>query len=217
MRKVLLLVEGQTEEAFVNQVLAPALLPVNVSVIPTVVVTKVVRGQASRRGGFPSYEKVKRDLQRLLNDSSAALVTTMFDYYALPPTFPGMANRPTGLPSFDRARHVEAELEADLKHPRFRAYLSIHEFEAALFADLERCPFLEARAAKRLASARAGALTPEHINDGPSTAPSKRILLAFPHYRKVLHGVQGTQAIGLPKLRAECPHFGDWVAALEAA
>lgn len=216
MKKVLILVEGQTEESFVSKVLAPALEAVNVTTIPTVVVTKVVRGHASHKGGFPAYEKVRKDLQRLLKDSSAALVTTMFDYYALPSTSPGMATRPA-LPSLDRARHVEAALQADLNHARFRAYLSIHEFEATLFADLAQCPFLDSRAMRTLAAARAAVPTPEHINDSPSTAPSKRILAAFPDYQKVLHGVQGTQAIGLPKLRAECPHFGDWVAALEAA
>jgi hypothetical protein len=57
--------------------------------------------------------------------------------------------------------------------------------------------------------------TPEHINDGANTAPSKRLGTLYPYYDKVLHGSLISEAIGLKKLRQECPHFDQWVSCLE--
>jgi len=57
--------------------------------------------------------------------------------------------------------------------------------------------------------------TPEHINDGENTAPSKRLNALYSHYDKVLHGSLISEAIGLNKLRQECPHFDKWVLKLE--
>lgn len=58
--------------------------------------------------------------------------------------------------------------------------------------------------------------TPEDINDDPVTAPSKRVLAAYPQYRKVLHGTMAAQAVGLENMRRACPHFRDWLERLEA-
>ena len=47
-----------------------------------------------------------------------------------------------------------------------------------------------------------GSLAPEEVNDGPETAPSKRLLASVPGYRKTLHGVFACELAGLPALRA---------------
>jgi len=54
--------------------------------------------------------------------------------------------------------------------------------------------------------------TPEHINDSPQTAPSKRLEnhLKNPNYRKTLHGTLAIEAIGIDKLQRECLHFAQW-------
>ena len=53
--------------------------------------------------------------------------------------------------------------------------------------------------------------TPEDINDDPLTAPSKRILAAYPQYSKILHGTVAARAIGVAAMRQECPHFRNWL------
>ncbi|MCU0798023.1 MAG: DUF4276 family protein, partial [Akkermansiaceae bacterium] len=60
-------------------------------------------------------------------------------------------------------------------------------------------------------------LLPEEINDGPHTAPSKRIIRHLPLYErsKVRVGAVAAAAIGLPTLRAKCPHFDHWITRLE--
>ena len=77
MKRVLVLVEGQTEETFVRDVLAPHLLDRNVALIPKILVTKRVKSGGHFKGGVTSYDKVKGDVQRLLADTHAERVTTM--------------------------------------------------------------------------------------------------------------------------------------------
>jgi hypothetical protein len=58
---------------------------------------------------------------------------------------------------------------------------------------------------------------PEEINDGETTAPSKRIASQIPEYEAVKPsaGPQIVQAIGLATVRSKCPHFDAWVKRLE--
>ena len=84
MKKVHVLVEGQTEEKFVNTVLADYLCKLKIYLIPIIVATKRVKSGGKFRGGVTSYKKVKDEILRLLQDSSSVAVTTMIDFYALP-------------------------------------------------------------------------------------------------------------------------------------
>lgn len=216
MRRVLVLVEGQTEEVFIKQVLGPALAPKAIFLTPTLLTTKRTAG-SKFKGGVSTYTRARTDLVLLLGDTNATLVTTMLDYYGLPKDFPGMATRPPG-DALQRVAHVESELARDVAHARFLPYLSLHEFEATIFSNVDACDAIFAdRALRELRKVRNQFASPEHINDNPNTAPSKRIKANFPDYEKVVHGAQATSAIGLARIRAECAHFDAWVKRLEAA
>lgn len=218
MKRVLALVEGQTEETFVRDVLGPHLLRLDVLLIPTLVSTKRVKVGSRFKGGVVSYGKVRSDLQRLLHDSNATLVTTMFDYYGLPHDFPGLATRPIGSP-LARVQHVEQAMANDVQDPRFLGYLQLHEFEALLFSDpsvvAARVP--GAAPAITLQTARSQVASPEEIDEGPDSSPSHRIVAVARAYDKVLHGPQIAAAIGLDQIRSACPHFDEWVTRLESA
>lgn len=216
MKRVLILVEGQTEERFVKDVLAPHLSERGIWPIPKVATTKRVKRGPDFKGGITDYQKVENDLRRLLGDTGAIAVTTFVDYYALPADFPGMADRPPGS-SIVRARHVEREWEKKLAHGSFRPYLMIHEFEALLFSKPEELSkaLHDAGSLQALATIRDTFKTPEDINDAPLTAPSKRITGVLPGYQKTLHGPVVSKRIGLGVLRAECPHFNEWLSWLE--
>lgn len=58
--------------------------------------------------------------------------------------------------------------------------------------------------------------TPEEINDGVSTAPSKRILAVAPGYQKVADGIIAARRIGLHAIRATCPNFNAWIQKMES-
>ena len=217
-RRALVLVEGQTEERFVKDVLAPAFHGRGLYITPTILVTKRVKDGSSFKGGVTSFDKFRNDAQRLLYGAGGALVTTMLDYFRLPSDFPGMATRPAGTP-WDRVQHVEQAIATSFGSPRnFLPFLVLHEFEAWLFAEPDVLPGVMTEEGKRpqFAAVRAGVRSPEEINERPSSAPSKRIEQLFPAYRKTLHGPMAARRIGLDRIRKECPHFDKWVRRLEA-
>jgi hypothetical protein len=216
--RVLVLVEGQTEERFVKNVLYEKLMARSVFLVPKLVTTMRTKQGPDFKGGVSKYSKVEKDLQRLLGDSDAAAVTTFIDYYGLPEDFPGMDSRPSRASPMDRARHVEASWQARIGHPRFHPYLMVHEFEALLFTRPEEICIAtnQHNARGDLQAIRDAFGTPEEIDDDPRTAPSKRIEQRLPGYRKTLHGPMVARRIGLELLRQECAHFGEWIDWLEA-
>ena len=226
MKRVDVLVEGQTEEGFVNRVLSPHFHPQGLLVSPISLTTSTDR-QAGRtyRGGVTTYEKVRADLTKLLHRCRPGhvWVSTMLDLYALPSDFPGQATLPAA-DAHRRVRHLETALTTDVGSPfGFIPYLQLHEFEALLFSDIGQMKgaFVEEEDApgiKRLVELAATFDSPEEINDGSDTAPSKRIIGALPAYskRKTTTGVLVAEKIGLPTMRRKCPHFNEWITRLEA-
>lgn len=137
MTRVNIVVEGQTEETFVREVLAPHLGARGVFASARCVETR--RKPYIRRGGLTSYAKAKHDLQRWLHQDMGAHVSTMFDMYALPGDFPQRdLPRPAGETPQQWAERLEQALRADLGDPRFIPYFQIHEFEALLFSDVSK-------------------------------------------------------------------------------
>lgn len=58
---------------------------------------------------------------------------------------------------------------------------------------------------------------PERIDDGPHTAPSKRITARLPSYARTVDGPIAIAALGLPALRQQCPHLDAWLMRLEGS
>jgi hypothetical protein len=215
MKKVLVLVEGQTEEIFVKQVLGEWYISRDISLIPKIITTKRVKAGTDFKGGIVSYEKVRKEVLRLLGDSSAGLVTTMFDYYGLPDNFPGRNIRAET--PHERAAAVEDAFNRDIASGRFSSFIVLHEFEGLLFSSpraiVQAMQGPEKEPALR--RIRASFTTPEDIDDGLETAPSKRICKEFPQYEKILHGSIIAGRIGLEAIRHECPHFNEWLNRIE--
>lgn len=212
-------VEGQAERKFADDVLRPHLTSFSIDVKSRVVLTNRKLG---KRGGILDFDKIKGDLNRLMREdgNADARFTTMIDLYALPDEFPGWAEaRKKALPK-DRIVVLEAALHATLEDNRFLPHIQLHEFETLLYCDLFELQRRIADNEKGFATlAREVAnLEPEDINEGATTAPSKRIIRHVPIYDrlKVRVGAPAAAAIGLPKLRSKCPHFNEWVGKLES-
>lgn len=218
MKRVFIYVEGQTEETFVRDVLAPYLLQkCAIFLIPTLARTKRTKAGQTFKGGIVSYEQVKRDVQNLLTDSNVAIVTTMIDYYALPDNFPGKQALSGGSP-YDRVHHLEAAFQKDVGHHRFLPFLVLHEFEAFVLVQPEKIGEVLPQYAANVPGliANIGNKLPEEINEGRTTHPAARILQHFPGYQKRLHGPRAVQKIGLDAIRRRCPHFHNWLCKLES-
>jgi len=217
MRRVLISVEGQTEETFVTEVLRPHLMLRGLTLLPVVLKTRHLPGRSAEKGGSVPYPRIRRELLGLLRDSSAVAVTTMYDFYALPRDFPGYVTLPVGSGA-QRVAHLEAALREDLANRRFYPYLQLHEFESLLFADVEKTHTALLGNRQQLEALRAITRefpAPEDIDEGRTTAPSKRLQAVFPAYQKVSDGPSITLEIGLERLRAACPHFNTWLTWLE--
>ena len=230
MVRVLIHVEGQTEESFVTSVLAPHLYARGYTSVTARLLGNA--RQRDRRGGIRPWHAVRSDILRHLSEDPACLATTMVDYHALPatgvPAWPGRAaaNALPGASAGTKAIAVEAALAADIGQAmgsdfdpfRFLPFVVMHEFEGLLFSDCAGFgrgigrpdlgpPFQQIRS-------QFG--TPEEIDDSPHTAPSRRVEALVPGYQKPLHGVLAARAIGLDAIGAACPHFRDWLERLAA-
>lgn len=217
MKRLLVLVEGQTEETFVRDVLDPHLHAFGIVAIGTILKTKRPKSGGPFRGGVTSTAQVTADLGRLLGDPNAVAVTAVIDYYGLPTDFPGMSTRPPGEPRA-RVEHVERAWAQTVNHRRFIPHLVLHEYEAWIYSDPSACAWVfdDPRLPAELAKICQRAGEPERIDEHPDQAPSRRLTRAFPRYRKPLHGPMAVQAIGLAKVRAECPHAAAWLERIEA-
>jgi Domain of unknown function (DUF4276) len=217
VKRVLILVEGQSEEAFVGRVLAPHLWSFGVHPESVVIVTRRRTAGPNDKGGVTSWGQIERDLKLLLSDTSVVAVSTFLDYYGLPSDVPGMSNRPSA-DAVEAVRHVERSIDLAIGSPRVRSNLNLHEFEALLFADPDECGrYLgNAELASGMRAAVAACGGPELVNDDPRTAPSKRILALHPTYRKTADGPSLTEKIGLDAIRKACAHFDSWLDWLEA-
>jgi hypothetical protein len=56
----------------------------------------------------------------------------------------------------------------------------------------------------------------EEIDDSPQGAPSKRLEALVPRFERPLLGVLAILEISLDRIRAECPHFSEWLSRLES-
>ena len=222
--RLLVHVEGQTEEAFVNDVLAPHLYTLRYTSVSARLI-----GNAQRRGGRGggrSWASVLKGILRHLKSDREAISTTMVDYYAMPTGWPGRTEA-NSRPIAQKAPTVQAALaDAICDHmgsgfnaDRFIPYVSMHEFEALLFSDCDA--FAQSmgvpEAALQLETVLAKFGDPEQINDSKETKPSAHIENAVEHYDKVVFGPLAIEDIGLEVIRRRCRNFGCWLTRLEQA
>lgn len=219
--RLLIHVEGQTEESFVNGVLASYLTDRGYSSVSARIVGNA--RQRARRGGIRPWPTVRKGIGSHLKADPRCAATTMVDYYGLPSDGPGAwpgRQEASRLALETRAEHVERACTDDLKKHfgadlgrRLVLFVMIHEFEALLFSDCRR--FAEGigqpKALKELQQIRDMFSTPEEIDDSPTGAPSKRVQRVIPGYDKPFMGVLASLEIEIETMREACPHFANWL------
>lgn len=226
MARLLVHVEGETEETFVNELLSKHLQAIGYERVGARLLGN--SRLRVRRGGIRAWTSVKKDIVRHLKEDRRCIASTMVDYYGLPQSgdgaWPGRAAA-TSLSIGEKALCVEealltdiaSEMGADFAASRFVPYVVMHEFEGLLFSDCTAFargvgrPDMEAA----FQSIRDQFVTPEEIDDSPITAPSKRLEGLIPGYEKPLFGSLAALEIGLDKIRVACPHFQSWLSKLE--
>jgi hypothetical protein len=218
MTRLNVVVEGQAEETYVTEVLARHLAGFNVFAVARRVEFSR-RREIIFRGGLLDYAKLRKDVVNWLKQDEGAMVTTMVDLYALPNTFPKRAEATKIQDPCKRVNFLEQAFGEDINSKRFVPFIQLHEFEAMLFVDIRSLtsyyPAYKTGIA-RLQVETQSYKSPELINEGETTAPSKRILREVPIYEKVLAGSLVAIDLGLPSIRSSCLHFNQWLTKIES-
>ena len=202
MTRVAIAVEGLTEEAFVKRLLVGYLEEKGIFVQP-----------------FPLDGNIT--VQRLASDManfswSFDFVTSLVDFYGF---------KDKGKKTIEELKRdifdevVKKIRRSNLDQRRIFPYIQRYEFEGLLFSDVESfrpIPEVDEECLEKLGQIRQQFETPEHINDNPTTAPSKRIEALIPTYDKRLHGELVANETGLDRIRNECPRFNEWLSRLES-
>jgi hypothetical protein len=220
-----MVVEGQTEEAFSNRVLVPHFSSREIFPAAQLISRKKSTNSRVFKGGLRSYSAVKSHLLRWMRSdpSDEVWFTTMLDLYALPDDFPGYTLGQPNSDPYERVTHLENSFGQDMAEAgiqRFIPYIQLHEFEALLLVEPRALDweFLEhERAIIRLEALAKRYDSPEEIDEGPDTAPSKRIIHEIPEYAfvKASAGPLVADKIGLTALRQACRHFDEWIGRIE--
>jgi len=196
-------VEGQTEEAFFKKNIVPYLLQYAIYTDIIIVTTSKDRCGRKNRGGCININRIKNEVQKLLN--SYDYVTTFYDFY-------GFSNRLT-----DDVGELESMIYALFNTQKFVPYIQRYEFETLLFSNPEYFTkyFSNDVVEKEIKRIISHYQDIELINDSIETAPSKRIAKLFELedeiYDKVLYGEGIATDIGLNKIRQEAKRFDAWI------
>ena len=209
MKMIYILCEGQTEEAFINEVLCPYFANLMIFINPIICTTK--RTTAKKfKGGVSDYNKIKNELVILCKQHKNEIVTTMFDYYAMPSNTPNIACSEVDI--YKRTELIEEAINKDIGLSNCFFNLMLHEFEGMLFSSPDAfIKITDQKTVEKIQKIRDEAISPEHINNSPATAPSKRLEALIPNYAKVKNGALLSKNIGIDTLLRECKHFADWV------
>lgn len=177
------------------------------------------------RDGMSNYQKAKNDILRWLREDQSAYVTTMFDFFRLPPDFPGYEKARGCQNHLEAVQIIEEALKINITKDasfqgcaeRFIPYIQLHEFEALLFTDVRvlKEDYLEPVEQDSLDQlyVETKDIPPEEINHGADTAPSKRLLRAV-DYKKG-DPCTWVDTLTIPAIREKCPHFSAWLGQLE--
>ncbi|MCE2472361.1 MAG: DUF4276 family protein [Anaerolineae bacterium] len=217
MISVHIICEGRTESTIVKNILAPECAVNGIYLYP-------VRNGRTRKRGNVTLDRLDFNIRDQLHNNRSTYCTTFVDFYGIDVDFPGTKEAATKSSISEKQDAVCDALTGKLALTfedgpiqRFIPYVQMHEFESLLFSDPSQLAFAlrEQDLAQQLWAIRNDFETPEHIDDSPVSAPSKRIQKVFPRYRKVQMGERAVRAITLKKIRRECPLFDAWLAKLE--
>jgi hypothetical protein len=217
--RVYAVVEGYTEESIVKRVLYGHLANRRIYIIPIAVTTSRERSGKKHKGGN-RWSHYRSDINRLRGDQPGKDVrfTTLVDLYRIGSDFPRYTECRAIADSAERATRLEEAMAEAINDTRFIPYIQRHETEALVLGALDNLESLldpeDKPGVEALRQSTSG-LAPEAVDDGATTAPSKRLEQHVPTYRKALHGPEAIASAGLVRLRQTCPRFHAWVARLE--
>jgi hypothetical protein len=216
--EVIILVEGQTEKIFIEELLIPYIADKNIFLCP------IMFSKPGEKGGDVRFSRAKRDIGNHLKQRQNTYISVMMDYYAIK-DWPGLDDSKkqkthTGKAEVlngETAKVVQELFPEQNRERRFIPYVSMYETEALYFcAPAVIAGELNVNPAE-IESILHKCGEPEAINDNPETAPSKRLIkLSRDTFKKTSTGIAIAKTIGIQRMRESCPLFNDWIGKIEA-
>lgn len=215
MKRLIIICEGETEQEFCKDVLNNHFFSRDI-VIETSLIKKSM-------GGIVAWEHIKSQI--LLHLKEDVTVTLLIDFYGIKDyhNFSKWAESKTIVNKIDRMTFLENAMKEEIDDRvrfRFIPYIQLHEFEGLLFNNIETfkniIPENEFTNIRELETTINSNINPELINDGATTAPSKRLERLILGYNKIVYGAVLAEEIGLERIRAKAVRFNDWIAKLES-
>ena len=216
--EVVVLVEGPTEQRFVNQLLAPYMAERSVHLIP------IILDKPGERGGDVKFARARNDIERHLKQRSNTWVTLLVDYYGIRRDWPGYKEskrqtvhaRKAEIMNRATADEVQRLFPEQNRNRRFIPYVSMYEIEALYFSDPACLAKMLEVKQRNIDAILAECGEPEQIDDHSTKAPSKRLEALSARFKKTSTGVAIAKKIGIPKMRSACPLFNAWLERLES-
>ncbi len=217
MKRLLIVVEGDTEKEFIDKVLSPYLYAKGLQSVDCFKIKHT-------KGGLTKYRHLKTDLINCVYENNV-LVSTLIDFYALPKDFPkyeaanAFVNKAERLTFLEQAIVEDLETEKGTSFPNLFPYIQLHEFEALVFSSIDSIRALYSENDAKLNEIEQVMATypnPEDINDSPQTAPSKRLKnnQLIMGYNKINDGIMIIEETGIDTILSKCPRFRRWVETL---
>lgn len=208
MKRLFIVVEGQTEEAFVNELLVPYFIQNGIYDVRPV----LIQTSKGHKGGFVNYDHLKNDLLRLLkSQGSDVVVSTFVDYFRCP-ELPYQKKIDSLSSDREKVEAMEEAIASDINDWRFIPYIQLHEFEALLFSSVAGFGvYFNDKVLNEIQNIVNSFENPEDINSSPETAPSKRLIRIIQDYDKVMYGNLVALENGLPCMLNKCQRFRVWV------
>lgn len=212
MKRIYIVVEGQTEQEFVRSVMSPYFFKNGIHSVTPI----LIRTSKTGRGGLVNSSHLLRTINGLLASMKDDIVVSTFvDYFRIPSNMPGYDECMALGNDCSRVDALEKALGKEVNDYRFLPYIQLHEFEALLFSNNKGFEeYLSDIQSAETASVISEFKNPEDINSSPDTAPSKRILSIESRYDKVLQGNLIAIDVGIDDMLAKCPRFSSWITTL---
>ena len=210
MINLYIIVEGQSEEKFIREILSPYFVSKNIFLYPERVITGRNRQGKACKGGGDSYIQKQKNYY----------FTTMIDLYALPNDFPKLKDAEEYYNNKYRyVSFLEEAFYEDIGYKNFFPYIQLHEYETLLFCDIDSIvdEFFDLEDNKLYEKIIKDIQVYDNIeliNDSKETAPSKRLdRYTNGEYcgRKTTASINILKNIDIEIIKDRCKHFNAWL------
>ncbi|WP_375561370.1 DUF4276 family protein [Bernardetia sp. OM2101] len=218
MKHLYIVVEGETELEFINQLVIPYFNSQNIYThIQGIMIEKSGGGH-----GYDNIEHLKNTIEPLLYYKNEPIITTFIDHYGI--------NSVRKLPNYEvcsqkqeteeRIKCMEGNLfeiiNSIKKYPFFIPNITRHEIETLFLSNPKEGFDLHLDKIKEEVIEMCNDFeSVEDINHTLENAPSKRLERIYKNnnqkYAKVIDGIQIAELTGIEIILEKCPRFKNWL------